>query len=60
VRVRLKQTKLMLTGRVANSRRGSGIGIQFTDVGSQDAAHLHYYLKSVAQIETHSIDAVLG
>jgi hypothetical protein len=56
----LKQTKLMLTGRVASSRSGSGIGIQFTDVGPQDAAHLHYYLKSIAQIATHSIDARLG
>ena len=48
----LNQTKLMLTGKVVNSRPGYGIGIQFIEVQPQDAENLRQFLKSITQIST--------
>jgi hypothetical protein len=48
----LNQTKLMLTGKVVNSRPGFGIGIQFLEVLPQDAERLRQFLKSITQVPT--------
>lgn len=46
----LKETKLLVNGKVVNSRPGFGIGVQFTEVPEADAEQLQRYLNSITKI----------
>jgi hypothetical protein len=46
----VKETKLKATARVASSRPGFGIGVQFTEISEEDVARLKDYLKSMTRI----------
>jgi len=46
----IDQNKLLMTGKVVNSRPGFGIGIHFTEVSEQDAEQLRRFLKSITQV----------
>jgi hypothetical protein len=46
----LSENKLLLSGKVVNTRPGFGIGVQFVQVTPQDAEQLQLFLKSITQI----------
>jgi hypothetical protein len=46
----LKETKLLLQGKVVNSRPGFGIGVQFTEVPEADGEKLRSFLSSITQV----------
>lgn len=48
----LNQAKLVLGGRVMNSRPGFGVGLHFTEILPRDAEQLHQFLKSITQLST--------
>jgi hypothetical protein len=48
----LNETKLLLTGKVVNSRPGFGVGIQFIEMLPQDGERLRQFLKSITQLRS--------
>jgi len=46
----IKELKLWINGRVASSRPGFGIGLQFTSIAPQDAERLKQFLQSITKI----------
>jgi hypothetical protein len=46
----LKDNKLLLQGKVVNSRPGFGIGVQFIEVPEADAENLRGFLSSITQV----------
>jgi hypothetical protein len=46
----IKETKLKVAARVASSRPGFGIGVQFTEISNEDMACLKDYLKSMTRL----------
>jgi c-di-GMP-binding flagellar brake protein YcgR len=46
----LSEKKLLLNGRVVNTRPGFGVGVQFLQVTPQDAEQLQLFLKSITHI----------
>ena len=46
----IKETKLWATARVASSRPGFGIGIQFTEISEEDTERLKQFLKSITRM----------
>jgi PilZ domain len=48
----LNQTKLTIKGKVANSRPGFGIGVQFVEIKEPEAGQLRQFLQSISQVRT--------
>ncbi len=46
----LSEKKLLLSGKVVNSRPGFGIGVQFLKVTAEDAEQLQIFLKSITRL----------
>jgi len=46
----IKETKLRVTAKVASSRPGFGIGVQFTEISEEEIVRLKDYLKSMTRI----------
>lgn len=46
----IQDRKLWLMGKVASSRPGFGIGIQFTEVSPQDTEQLQQFLRSITRL----------
>jgi hypothetical protein len=48
----IKEVKLWAGAKVASSRPGFGVGIQFTSMSPQDTEQLRQYLQSITQLRT--------
>ena len=47
----IKETKVKVTARVASSRPGFGIGVEFAEISNEDMACLKDYLKSMIRYQ---------
>jgi hypothetical protein len=50
----IREQKLRFTGKVVNSRPGFGVGIQFTEISTEDVAQLREFLRSITRIPMRS------